>query len=45
VVPELVKIGAGLSDQKARCFFVLFAFKRLFLEHAYKMFGEMIVRI
>jgi hypothetical protein len=34
-----------LPDQKDRDFLVLTAFKRLFFEHVYKMFGEMLVRI
>jgi hypothetical protein len=32
-----------LSEQKVRGFLVLIAHKRLFLEHARKMFGEMSV--
>jgi hypothetical protein len=30
-----------LPNQKDRCFLVLIVFKRLFLEHTHKMFGEM----
>jgi hypothetical protein len=33
-----------LPDRKARGFLVPIAFKRLLLEHAYKVFGEMYVR-
>jgi hypothetical protein len=34
-----------LPDQKTRAFLVSIIFKRLFPEHAHKVFGEMIVRI
>jgi hypothetical protein len=48
VVCESLQEQAGvileLPDQKARGFLVLIAFKRLFSEHAHKMFGEMPVR-
>jgi hypothetical protein len=42
-----VKLGSilELSDRKAREFLVLIALKRLFLEHSYRVFGKMSVRI
>jgi hypothetical protein len=41
-----VKFGCvlELSDQKARGFLVLIALKWLFLEHVYKVFGEIHMR-
>jgi hypothetical protein len=33
-----------LPDQRARGFLILFAFKQLFPEHVYKVFGEITVR-
>jgi hypothetical protein len=48
-VCELLQGEAGvvleLPDQKAQGFLVLIAFKRLFSEHAHKIFGEMLVKI
>jgi hypothetical protein len=48
VVCELLQGEVGdifeLSDQKARGFLVQISFKRLVLEHARKVFGEMTMR-
>jgi hypothetical protein len=48
-VGELLQGEAGvvleLPDQKAQGFLVLIALKRLFSEHAHKIFGEMLVKI
>jgi hypothetical protein len=48
-VCELLQGEAGvvleLPDQKAQGFLVLIALKRLFSEHAHKIFGEMLVKI
>jgi hypothetical protein len=40
----IVGIVLELPDQKARGFLILISLKRLFFEHARKIFGEMFVR-
>jgi hypothetical protein len=42
---EEASVILELSDQKARGFLVPIALKRLLLEHAHKVFGEMHMRI